>query len=300
MKNINVKAYALLFSCALLLGAANYVSAAPAPQLAAAPASYGGTYHYKTYRPGQEGYDNTLEVEDRGRGRLHVTLNGNYIYKANGEETMQDGGGAGEATLRGNVATARVTPDGGGEPCRVLIIFEGGEAGVKADSSCSFNVELDGTYRGARAGAARKGAGVDAAGLRQVRFDRLADFVNDSEANKTGAHFRITSVPAEKVKLVKPFGAGASRKGMFYLSFDESDGDAAMSFVASAGLVKNLRASPLKDAATLRVTATLVEFVGSCDVYRSSFVTRIEGYGEDGSLLWVATGGEPLKVRMRQ
>ena len=87
---------------------------------------------------------------------------------------------------------------------------------------------------------------------------------------------------------------------MFYLSFDEADGDASTSFVASAELVKNLRASPLKDAATLRITATLVEFVGSCDVYRSSFVTKVEGFGEDGSLLWMATGAEPVKVRMRQ
>jgi hypothetical protein len=213
---------------------------------------------------------------------------------------MHEGGGAGEATLRGNIATASVTPDGGSEPCRVLIIFEGGEAGVKADSSCGFNVELDGAYRSAKAGAARKGASVDAAGLRLVRFDTLAEFVNDHQANKTGTHFRITSVPAEKVTRITPADGGANRRGLFYLSFDESDGDASMSLVASAALVKNLRANPLKDAATLRVTATLVEFVGSCDVYRSSFVTKVEGYGEDGSLLWIASGPEPVKVRMRQ
>lgn len=296
MRNLNVKAYALLLACALLPVAAARTSATPAPQLAAAPASYAGTYHYKTYRPGKEGYDNTLEVEDKGRGRLHVTLNGNYIYKADGAETAHEGGGEGDATLRGNIATARVTPDGGGEPCRVLIIFDEGEAGVKADSSCSFNVELDGTYRNQKAGAARKG--VDAAGLRQVRFDKLSDFVNDHEVNKTGAHFLITSVPAEKVKLIKPVGAG--HKGMFYLQTDEDDGDAATAFVTSAEMAKNLRASARDEAATLRVTAVLVEFLGEFDVYRSSFVTKVEGYGDDGALLWVATGADPLKVKMRQ
>ena len=44
MKNMNVKAYALLLVCALSPAAAT-VAATPAPQLAAAPASYDGTYH---------------------------------------------------------------------------------------------------------------------------------------------------------------------------------------------------------------------------------------------------------------
>lgn len=298
MRNPKRKVYALLLACALTAVAAPCFEAAAtaAPQLAAAPASFAGTYHYKTYRPGTEGYDNTLVVKDRGRGRLHVTLSGTYVYKANGEETMHEGGAEGDATLRGNVATASVTPDGGDAPCRVLIIFDAGEAGVKADSACGFNVQLDGTYRAA--GAPRAGTGVGTGGTRQIRFDKLADFVNDIDKNKTGLRFVINSVPVEKVKLVRPVGAG--HKGMFYLSFDESDGEAATTFVASAELVKNLRNSPVKEAATLRVTAALVEFAGEFDVYRSSFVTKIEGYGEDGSLQWVATGAEPVKVKMRQ
>jgi len=298
MRNMNIKACSLLLAFALLPAAALRASAAPAPQLAAAPASFAGTYRYKTYRPGREGYDNTLEVEDRGGGRLHVTLSGTYIYKANGEETMHEGGGEGDATLRGNVATASVTPDGGDAPCRVLIIFENGEAGVKADGSCGFNVDLNGTYRGAKAGAARKGAALDAAGLRQVRYDRLSEFVNDTRGNRTGTRYVVTSVPAEKVKLVRPAGAG--HRGMFYLMLDEDDGDVSTSFFTTAGLVKNLRASAGGGAATLRVTAVLVEFLGEFDVYRSSFVTKVEGFGEDGSLLWIATGAEPAKVKLRQ
>ncbi|HWS90288.1 MAG TPA: hypothetical protein VN282_25180 [Pyrinomonadaceae bacterium] len=290
------KVHALLLACALTAAAAYVAPAAPAPQLAPARASYAGTYHHKTYRPGGEGYDNTLEVEDRGRGRLHVRLSGIYIYKASGAETMHEGGGEGEATLRANIATASVTPDGGGSPCRVIIIFDDGEAGVRADSACGFNVRLDGTYR--MKGAPPAGVGVGTGGPRQIRFDVLSDFVNNHESNKTGAHFVITSVPAEKVKLVKPAGAG--HRGMFYLSFDETDGDASTSFITSAELVKNLRASPVKETAALRVTAVLVEFLGEFDVYRSSFVTKVEGYGDDGSLLWVATGPEPARVRMRQ
>ena len=292
---MRVKVYALLLACALPSAAAPQASAVAAPQLAAAP-SFAGTYHYKTSRAGEEGYDNTLDVEDRGRGRLRVKLSGTYIYKANGEETMREGGGEGDAILRGNIATASVTPDGGDTPCRVIIIFDGGEAGVMAQSPCGFNVALDGTYR--MKGAAPAGVGVGTGGPRHVRFDVLSAFVNDLRANKPGKRFVITSVPAEKVKLVRPVGAG--HRGMFYLSFDEDDGDVSTTFVASGELVKNLRNSPVREAATLRVTAALVEFAGEFDFYRSSFVTKIEGYGDDGSLLWVATGAEPAKVRMRQ
>lgn len=137
-----------------------------------------------------------------------------------------------------------------------------------------------------------------AAGLRQVRYDKLSDFVNDNQKNKTGTRFVITSVPAEKVKLIKPAGAG--HRGMFYLMLDENDGDTSTSFYTTAGLVKNLRASAGAAASTLRVTAVLVEFLGEFDVYRSSFVTKVEAFGEDGALLWVATGPEPVKVKLRQ
>ena len=40
-----------------------------------------GTYRYKTYRPGKEGYDNTLEIEDKGDGKLHISLYGAYKYR---------------------------------------------------------------------------------------------------------------------------------------------------------------------------------------------------------------------------
>lgn len=302
MKRLNRKAQALLLACALLPAAGPRASAGPAPQLSA-PASFAGAYQYKTSGPDGDRYDNTLEVEDRGGGRLHVTLSGTYVYKADGgAETMHEGGGKGEALLRGNVATAKVTPDGADAPCRVLIIFEGGEAGVKADSSCGFNVRLDGSYRGAKAGAARPAVSFDAAGMRHVRFDRLGEFVEEHRLYKTGSRFVITSVPAEKIKVITPEGEGRSRRGMFNLSMEEDAGGAPMSFVTSAQLVKNLRASAGAGAgaATLRVTATLVQFEGCCDVYRSSFVTKVEAYGEDGMLLWVATGPEPVKVRMPQ
>ncbi len=108
-------------------------------------ASVAGTYHYKTYRPGKEGYDNTLKVEDKGGGKLHISLEGAYMYRANGAETMHEGDGEGDATLRANVATASMS-SGGESPCRVVIIFEGDKARVKTGDPCNLNVDFNGTY----------------------------------------------------------------------------------------------------------------------------------------------------------
>jgi hypothetical protein len=284
--------YAYAFACALLLGAAGTVSTF------AQAASVAGTYRYKTYRPGGEGYDNTLEVEDKGGGRLRVTLSGAYIYKADGAETMHEGGGEGEATLRGNIATASLTPDGDDRPCRVLIIFEGREAGVKPGGDCNFNIEFGGTYVDEKRGAQRAAAGASGAGTPSVRYDKLEEFVNDSDRHRTGLRYVVTSVPAEKINKVTRAGAG--RGGLFYLAADEDDGGAAAGFVTSAALVESLRASAEHEPVSLRVTATLVEFAGQFDVYRMSFVTRVEGLGEDGSVIWSAAGTEPARVRLRQ
>lgn len=269
---------------------------------AQAAASVAGAYHYKTYRPGKEGYDKTLKVEDKGGGRLHVSLSGAYMYRANGEETMHEANGEGDASLRGNIATASVTADGAEGPCRVVITFEGDRAGVKADDTCDFNVVLDGLYvkeKAAGRPAAVNDANVNAGGLRQVSYDRLEDFVNDTDRNKTGLRYVITSVPAEKISKITA-AEGASQRGLFYLASGEDDTGAATGFVTSGVLVKGLRAQPRAGAARLRVTATLVEFAGEFDVYRISFVTKVEGLSEDGWVVWSVAGVEPARVKMRQ
>lgn len=292
MNKTNRNLYALVFACALLLGAGGTVSTF------AQAASVAGTYRYKTHRPGGEGYDNTLEVEDKGGGLLRVTLSGSYIYKANGAESMHEGGGEGDATLRGNIATASLTPDGDDRPCRVLIIFEGGEAGVKPASDCNFNVDLGGTYVDEKRGARPTGAGAAGTGTPSVRYDRLEEFVNDSDRHRTGMRYVVTSVPAEKINKVTR--AGAARAGLFYLAAGEDDSNVASGFVTSAALVRSLRAAAEHEPVSLRVTATLVEFAGEFDVYRMSFVTKVEGLGEDGSVIWSAAGTEPARVRLRQ
>ena len=147
--------------------------------------------------------------------------------------------------------------------------------------------------------AAGAQAAAHAGGLRQVSYDKLEDFVNDTDENKTGLRYVITSVPADKINKITP-GVGASQRGLFYLAAGEDDTGAATGFVTSAALVKGLRANARPGAAGLRVTATLVEFAGEFDVYRMSFVTKIEGLSEDGSVMWSAAGAEPTRVKLRQ
>ena len=299
-------ASALTCGGALSAGAADAGGGqAPAP---GAPAqSVAGTYRYQTYRAGREGYDNELVVKDAGGGRLHISLSGSYIYRANGAETMKEGGGEGTAALKGTVATASLTPDGGGEPCRVDITFGGGRAVVKAADDCGFNIVLDGAYL--KAGAAPppapagKRTGGGAAAPREVAYAGLADFVNDLEGNKAGRKYVVTSVPIEKIERVLREGrAGAvpGHRGLFQLGAEGEEGGVASGFVTSAALVKSLLANAEHEPASLRVTATLVEFTGAFDFYRTSFVTKIEGLNDDGSVMWTAAGPPPTLVRYRQ
>ncbi len=118
----------------------------PTRQPVVTAASVAGTYRYKSYRPGEGGYDNTLKVEAKRGGKLGISLAGCYTHRVSGEETMDaDLSEVGEATLHGNRSTARVFT-GQGSECRVMITFDGDNAEVKAEQACKFNVVLDGTY----------------------------------------------------------------------------------------------------------------------------------------------------------
>jgi hypothetical protein len=64
-------------------------------------------------------------------------------------------------------------------------------------------------------------------------------------------------------------------------------------------MVKSLDANMEYEPASLRITAILVESVGKFDVYRISFVTKVEALSDDGSIMWTATGAEPAKVKFQ-
>ncbi|MGH7784068.1 MAG: hypothetical protein ACREO5_09555, partial [Candidatus Binatia bacterium] len=77
-------------------------------------------------------------------------------------------------------------------------------------------------------------------------------------------------------------------------------GDVGNTFYTSPALAKRLRQFLQKGAYTERIYCTLVQFVGSYDVYRSPFATKVEGMDENGTLVWTAIGPPPAKLKMRQ
>lgn len=264
------------------------------------PASLVGTYKFKTYKDGKEGYDNTLEIEQSKGGKLRVYLTGVYIYQANGAETMKEGSGEGFGTLRGSTLTANVSEESVEEEeaaaCRVTITFRGAQATVKQAANCSFNVMLDGVYTKE---TPQKPIQSKTAKLREIKFDELYDFVNEYDKNKTGERFVITDVPADRIADIQRADSmgNQSYKGYFYLVAPENDSSAG--FITTPPLLRELQANNDKQPTTLRMTAVLVQSDGKFDVYRLSFVTKIEGLDENGDLLWTASGEEPAKIKFR-
>ena len=139
-----------------------------------------------------------------------------------------------------------------------------------------------------------------AAQTREISFDELNDFVNDFGAHKAGGRFVVAGIPDFMIRKSEPadkFG-NASYKNLFYLYPSDDHEQVANGFLTSAALVKNWNAKRKNDAdGFLRVTAVLVESKGKFDVYRVSFVTKIEGLNADGSVAWTAAGAEPLKTK---
>jgi len=261
------------------------------------PASVAGTYEYDTYKNG-EGYDNELEIKDAGDGKLYVFLSGSYIYRIGETQSMHEAEGKGDARLRGNTANATLV-DEAGKPCRATIAFNKNEATVKIPDTCQFNIALDGVYKKASSKSVEKPANTTTMKTREVSFGELADLVNDFDRHKAGERYVVTDVPANKIgknSRADEFG-NSSYKNLFYLQATDDEGDVANGFLTSAAMVKSLATNAEYEPATLRVTAVLIESNGKFDVYRMSFVTKIEGLNDDGSVLWTATGTEPAKVK---
>jgi hypothetical protein len=261
-----------------------------------------GVYEYDTYKDGGEGYDNSLEIKDAGDGKLYVFLSGSYIYQIGETQSMHEAEGKGDAQLSGNTAIARLV-DEEGKNCRATITFAANQATVKIPDTCHFNIALDGVYKrkSSKTNASEKQTSIVKTNLKEIDFDQLSDVVNDFDAHKTGERYVVVDVPATKIgKNSRADGFGnTSYKNLFYLQSTDDDGDVANGFLTSAALVKSLDANMEYEPASLRVTAVLVESVGKFDVYRLSFVTKIEALSDDGSIMWTATGTEPAKVKFQ-
>jgi hypothetical protein len=269
--------------------------------------SVAGIYYFNTYKPNKGGYDNTLQIKDKGNGKLHIVLEGSNVWTMeSGDETMHEASGEGDAQLSGNTATARITPDRGDQSCRVTLTFTANQVRVATAKNCTFNISLDGLYKKEKRNSVSKSNQTKnntdlATDLQKVSYAQLSDFVNDLENNKPGKHFLITEVPAEKISKVLPYETSdKSAKGFYYFQTDDSDSDVSTMFVGSVALYKDYLAKVEYEPAQLRVTAVLIEFQAGFDFYRSPFVTKIEGLGDDGKAIWTLNGIKPVKVKFRQ
>lgn len=147
--------------------------------------------------------------------------------------------------------------------------------------------------------AAKSGAGQasDAPKAETVAYDKVSDFTSDFGAHRVGERFIITDVAATKIakhSRADRFG-NASYKNLFFL--EPSDGDDTETYgmlLTSPAMIKSLTDKAAVES--LRITAVLVESRGRFDVDRMPFVVKIEGVTE-GSVLWTATGAEPLKTK---
>lgn len=128
---------------------------------------------------------------------------------------------------------------------------------------------------------------------REVPFEKLSDFVNDYNSRRNGERITVRDVPAvTEVAFEKAYKMYSFKPG--------EDSDVGSTFFTSAALAKSLRPHLNSDAASMWVTCTLIEFVGSFDVYRSPFATKIEGLDENGQTIWMVTGTPPVKLKIRQ
>ncbi|HLM61823.1 MAG TPA: hypothetical protein VK308_13540, partial [Pyrinomonadaceae bacterium] len=260
--------------------------------------SVAGNYDYDTHHDG-EGYDNSLEIKAAGGNKLYVYLSGSYIYKVGETQSFHEAEGKGDALLRGNTANATLV-DEAGKPCRATITFKKDEAAVKIPDTCQFNIALDGVYKRVQA-KTKAIVKKDSPKMQEVSYAEVMDFVNDFDKHKTGERYVITDVPAnktEKKMRADEFG-NQSYKNLFYLEENDDDGYTGSSLLTSKAMVESLAREAEYEPAALRVYAVLVESNGKFDVYRMSFVTKIEGLNDDGSVLWTAEGGDPIRTKFR-
>ena len=257
-----------------------------------------GKYDYDTEKDG-EGYDNSLEVTEADDGKLFIHISGSYIYRIGETQSMHEAEAKGDATLNGNRADATLV-DETGKPCRATIVFKRQTADVKIPDTCQFNIALGGIYK--KAGSEDKPAKEKTEGkksnLPEVRYDKMMDFINDFDARKVGEEFVITGVPTGLLYAKNPadkFG-NRSYKGLFYLEGVTEDDTPSYSVLTSKAMLESIDKEAEYEPVILRMTATIVESKGKFDVYRTPFVTKIEGFNGEGDVIWTAVGDKAAKL----
>lgn len=129
----------------------------------------------------------------------------------------------------------------------------------------------------------------------EIEFANLADYVNDWDNRRDGERLIVDGVPLSGDLTLR-----YDKLNKIYSFSPDESGGVGNSFFTSPVLAKGLRQHLEKgDYLSVLIYCALVQFVGSHDVYRSSFVTKIEGFDGHGRLAWTVVGPPPVKLKLR-
>ena len=160
-----------------------------------------GTYRLNNHREGEEGYENSLIVENPEGGKMRVSFEGTFFYQANGAETFHESSAYGTLNVDGNVAKGRIKEEGSDNNCTIELNFSGGRVNLKS-SNCDLNVTPDGAYR---KGAEDKSKNLDADVVEQDRREKSADndpnrpFVQYDQSGKPNGIVNLMERDGERV-----------------------------------------------------------------------------------------------------
>lgn len=116
-----------------------------APSAEAQVTDVAGKYSYKTHREGKGGFENYLEITNKGKTAIHASFSGTYFYKAGADETFHEGDGDGDAVLNGNTSVVNLSGEGG--TCKVTLTFATNQVDAKSSGTCGLNVDPNGVYK---------------------------------------------------------------------------------------------------------------------------------------------------------
>lgn len=106
-----------------------------------------GTFKLNNHRAGSEGYENSLIVEKAENGKMRVSFEGTFFYRANGAESFHEASAYGTLQVSGNVAKGKLTEEGSDNKCSIELNFTGEERVSLKSASCDLNVTPDGVYQ---------------------------------------------------------------------------------------------------------------------------------------------------------
>jgi hypothetical protein len=127
-----------------------------------------------------------------------------------------------------------------------------------------------------------------------IEFENLSSYVNDWDKRRDGERL-IVNVAAT-------IGSIQHQNSNNLYSFQAGENtDVGSTFFTSPTLGKSLRQRLSQHSeGSVSVYCTLVQFVGEQDVFRSPFVTKVEGFDGHGRLVWTVIGPPPAKLKMSQ